>query len=367
MNNIRQFIYKSRDAIVLISGFFIENNTLHTKKGNGFFIKGHYIICPSSLILNKTVIANKILIEVPNVNGDGLSYSYNAYIIGYDGIANISILKVRNDTTPLLKICHPFLLWGKSRNSCSGDNILLIGDTVGNHHSENGICCGYVSDNRYVCPNGIITGELLLLDVKITDNNQCGLPVLDSEGNIIGMYIGKSLAISEFFMRRPVKNIIMAYQERIIKNNLNDSLKFVDSDFKYIKSWLGVKAIISCQDDYETIINSNLERQLMENNKVISRDITGYRIIDILDISPIYNKIQNGDIITHINACPLGDRKGQVSPSLVLWRVYPGDNITIMYKKQEEMFENVHQLEVQTLKLDSERDYPHNDLSYVTI
>jgi len=391
-NSLRHLIYKLRDAVVMISGHFIDDeNNLNIIKGNGFFIGGHYIICPTSLIMIKTKMVTKILIEVSNVNGDGSSYSYSAYIIGFDGLGNIAILKINNEGNPVLRVCHPYLSWGKSRNCCPGDDIIMIGDILGNHCSENGICCGYLSDNRYV--NSNIIGELLLLDIYVRENDQCGLPILDYEGKIIGMYIGNNVGISEFFMRRPLKHIVMAYH--------NIPTKFVNSDFRYIKSWLGISAIISCQDDYETIIDKNLKRTLMQNDKIlsrdiiaiiscqddyetiidknlkrtlmkndkiVSRDIIGYRILSMLNISPLYNILHEGDIITHINGCPLGDRKGQISPSLLLWRIYPGDIITVIYKKQEEKFEQVHECKINTLLLDIEYDYPHKEIiSYVTI
>jgi hypothetical protein len=362
MDNIRQLVYKCRDAVVMISGYFINEEDLIIIRGNGFFIKGHYIICPASLIMMKTRLVNKILIGVSDVNGDSLSYSYSGYIVGVDGAANIAILKIHNETIPTLRTCQPFLLWGKSRNCCSGDNILLLGDIIGNHFSENGVCCGYLSDNRYV--NGNIVGELLLLNTSITKNNQCGMPILNLEGKIIGMYINENLGLSEFFMRRPIKNIIMTYQKQIISNNTSFINKFVSSDFRYIKSWLAISAIVSSQDDYETTI----DRKLLINNKIVSRDIIGYRILSLLDISPLYNILFEGDIITHINGCPLGDRKGQISPSLILWRIYPGDTINVTYKKQQEIFEFVHQCEVKTLMLDKNYDFPHNEiLSYVTL
>jgi hypothetical protein len=80
--------------------------------------------------------------------------------------------------------------------------------------------------------------------------------------------------------------------------------------------------------------------------------------VPTLAISPVYGLIGIGDIITHINNGPLGDRKGQVSPSLLMWRIKPGDNIIIRFKKQIENFSINHQITTCTQEYPAFLDFP---------
>jgi hypothetical protein len=139
------------------------------------------------------------------VNSGGLSYSYEADIVGIDGAANISILYINmnrewNRCNPSIRVCHPFLHWGKSRNTCPGDPIILIGETsrpdnIGLSNikisgtSENGVVIGNIADNRYISYGGSIPGELILLSNVLTSGFQQGLPVITNNGTVIGMFV----------------------------------------------------------------------------------------------------------------------------------------------------------------------------------
>lgn len=332
--NIATLIYSVRDAIVTVSCHYSETNT--TKKSNGFFIKGHYIICPSEVIFNDKKLTKKILVDISNVNNSGKSYSYETELIGYDGAGNIAVLKINfekegNKNNPVLRNSHQFLPWGKSRNINQGEQIWLIGQTV--QGSENSIIDGIISDNRYVSD---IPGEMLLLSCSVPS---FGLPVITVDGDIIGMSVGKNIALSEFFMRKPVKAIIKKnYGEE------DNSVETVDGIFRVRKSFLGIFGILLSQDDYYESINFNN----------LCREIVGYKITHLNEL----REISVGDIVTQINGCPLGDRKGQISPSLVMWRLAPRTKIILTYKKQEEGFIEDHVVEVETKEYDLQYDFP---------
>ena len=395
---MRELACNLRDAVVNISTFnistfnisgdIIEEQKLNIKNGNGFFIKGHYIICPSYLILNQNnTRVDKILVDVSNVNGSGESYAYEADIVGTDGAANIGILRIAlansqnnwNKSNPPIRICHPILQWGKSRSSCPGDTILLIGNTVAPNSienlllpgAENAVAIGNISDNRYVFPDGQVPGELLLLSNIIPQGSQCGLPVITIDGTVIGMilYINSTLntniALSEFFMRRPVKALIRSYQDGFVPEHYKGFIEHIIHPLgnynKFNKAWLGIGGILMSQEDYISDIilqATNIFRVPKYQEEVSgSKDIVGYRILTIH--SELLKEIFSyGDIITHINNCPLGDRKGQISPSLVMWRVRPGDMIKIIYKKQSERFENKHEVDICTNSYDELLDFP---------
>lgn len=496
---MRELACNLRDAVVSISGQTVLTSidgteSIITHNGNGFFIKGHYIICPADLVLvspaifdkkcrnpkynqkgnednderdndtednntednnmednndkkdyfypegtdgkylNSMIRVSKILVDVSNVNGSGKSYGYVANIIGVDGAANIAVLCINMDNewnrfSPPIRTCHPFLQWGKSRSSCPGDTIIVIGNisapsTIGllpgwmneslTCHtnilqypgSENGVIIGNISDNRYVFPGGQVPGELLLLSNVIAKGFQRGLPVITMDGTIIGMtlhihssihimnnsdnitmsnynttilhnayisdertfYPTYNVALSEFFMRRPVKAIIRTYQDNCIPGHYVGFIEHVNDPignyYRFNKAWLGISGILMGQEDYNTNISvSNIMSEITKTCNITivkvpmcdggtltngpkCKELVGYRVLSVLRDSPLCGTFNVGDIITHINGCPLGDRKGQISPSLVMWRVRPGDAIFILYKKQSELFEIEHEIKV---------------------
>ena len=378
--NIYDLVCGARDAVVEISSQVItytgDKYTVKIFRGNGFFIKGHYIICPASLLLvaidDSIERATKILVGISNVNGCDKSYSYEADIIGIDGASNIGILKINmdrswNKNNPAIKPSHPFLLWGKSRNVSPGASVIVIGNIVSDDMnimaSENAVACGNIADNRYVDPTGVVSGELILLNNIVASGSQIGLPVISMDGNVIGMLLKSHYALSEFFLRRPIKGIITTYQ-----NTSQHYSAFVEAIidaagdyYRFNKSWLGLNGIIMCQDDFNTNLslelNSFTRIPILEPNE-IKKDIVGYRITFVDPNSPVINIINVGDIVTHINDCPLGDRKGQISPSLILWRIAPYNNIIINYKKQSERFLSSHQITTVTKPYPFDLDTP---------
>ena len=432
---IQEIVCNVRDAVVTISGQAIFlGELICITQGNGFFIKGHYIICTAGLVLipptllnnnnripnnqltypNDFVRMSKILVTISNVNGCGKSYSYEADIVGVDGAANIAILYINsarrwNICNPPIRSCHPFLNWGKSRNNCPGDTVILIGEISGldrigltriplNGVAENGVSIGNIADNRYVSYGGSVPGELLLLSNIIPTGLQTGLPVITTSGTVVGMYLhieattGLNIALSEFFMRRPVKALIRSFIDGSVPENYHNFVEPVsdpiNSYYRFNKAWLGLGGILMSQNDYDTTINNDLSRNPIILGSDVTdgpscKEIVGYRILAVaspivpsnsdffvpgatppdslvptLPPSPVYGLIFVGDIITHINSCPLGDRKGQISPALLMWRVCPGNTIIIRYRKQMENFEGFHELTVCAGSYEPFLDFP---------
>lgn len=415
----------------------------------------------------KTSIAYNEGISAP----PGRSYSYEADLVGVDAASNIAVLCINmthkwNRHNPPIRACHPFLQWGKSRNVSPGDTVILIGetsspDTIGinslmpniskmlTNVTENGVAIGNIADNRYVSYGGKIPGELLLLSNILTHGFQQGLPIITLNGTVIGMFLhvnslsSYNVALSEFFMRRPVKALIRSF----IDNNIPENYKgFVEaipdpigSYYRFNKGWLGLGGILINQNDYNTHIRTtkeltmqsdpqsnsiNISRYPILNNGEIThgpdcKEIIGYRILAIAGMngitgffipgllpksslsesivnsmksneieeslnensertptpkvelitpqglyfpdlisSPLCGIISIGDIITHINGCPLGDRKRQISPALVMWRVRPGNTVTLRYRKQSENFELFHEITTHTKSYEPFLDFP---------
>lgn len=347
---LRELYCNIRDAVVSISAQYNINGKIVTKKGNGFFIKNHYIICPYIIVSS----CNKILIDVSNVNNAGKSYSYEAILFGIDGIANISLLRIDkeskwNTNNPELHSTHPYLKWGKSRSSSATDTVLIIGNITKNIVSENAVLISNISDNRFIDSNGIICGELLLLSNK----SNIGCPVVTTEGKLIGMVIQDNIALSEFFIRKPVKTILSYL---ISETEKKDFIIKQDSYYKYNKSCLNLYGRLVTQDDYNTDNNNNIVE--ISNN---CKEIVGYRIMKIYEDSPLIDILSVGDIIIKINNYYLGDRKNQISPNLVLWRIKPGESIKITYLKQSESFDKEYITTVITSSYNELYDYPYSN------
>lgn len=433
---IRELACNLRDAVVAISGqiVFLDPGgipALITQRGNGFFIKGHYIICPANLVLigpktglkrlppsliqsengysNQFIRVSRILVDVSNVNGSGHSYSYEADIVGLDGAANLAVLRINptkawNINNPSIRVCHPILQWGKSRNSCSGDTVILIGNICSPASitgsdttlavAENAITLGILSDNRYVFPGGQVPGELLLLSNILPHGEQQGLPIITTHGTVIGMTVHVydsytyNIGLSEFFMRLPVKALIRSYQDKCIPERYQGFITLISDPigdyYVFNKSWIGIAGILMDAQDYDTTINITSRAPIAEGDALTHlpccKEILGYRVLAVagelptevfipgnsppnsliptLSLSPAYGIINRGDIITHLNGCPLGDRKGQISPSLVMWRIQPGAKVKISYRKQTEQFEHTHEVIVHTQSYQPFLDFP---------
>lgn len=295
VKNAATVIYNFRDAVVEIS-------TMKTTCF-GFFIKGHYLICPSSVLYEGVNVLKTVYVQVTNVNNTGKCFSYEAEVVGLDGAGGVAVLKINhekesNKGNPILKNSHQFLPWGKSRNLSQGDEVLVFCERASilhNRHSS--------ASHR---------GELLLL----SSSGETGQPVVDGDGTVVGMILSEKVALSEFFIRKPVKCLIKKHygeQDDFVKDSTPPTFR---------KSCLGIFGVLATQDD------------LIQTTP---REIIGYKVTQTLQPTVV----SEGDIVTHINGCPLGNKKGQISPSLVMWRVLPFTQIVLTYKSKSQNFKVV--------------------------
>lgn len=192
-------------------------------EGNGFFIKKHYIVAPAHLVLlppsltstvnrfpfldpsnlslgqikNQMIRASRILVSVFNVNNNGHSFVYEADLIGVDGAGDIAVLCINNNKqwnrcNPCIDKCHPFFKFGSSRRSKDGEKVYLIGDYISNSinrrlfNAVGAVSDGLLSDHRYVDYSGYGLFEAVLVSAPAYAFSS-GLPILNSQGKIIGM------------------------------------------------------------------------------------------------------------------------------------------------------------------------------------
>ena len=219
----------------------LQNVEVH---GNGFFIhKKHVIVVPAHLVLappnaslsynqlpfstngitgtvpaanppvGRTSVykgegfypANRILVDVIDVNGGKHSYTYQATILGFSGFNDLALLHIDsglpwNSRLPCIKGCHPHFRFGCSRKNKPGEVVYAVGD--GETRSLSGInnYCnalgrarshqiyeGTLSDNRHLDYAGYAQPELVAVNDLPIFGGRSGLPIIDKFGHVIGM------------------------------------------------------------------------------------------------------------------------------------------------------------------------------------
>lgn len=194
--------------------------------GNGFFIKGHYILAPASLVLlpptltaaanrwpfpqggyssdvgtgglfrNQIIRASRILVTVFNVNGKGHSFVYEADLVGVDGAGDIAVLRIAekkawNQCNPCIEKCHPYLKL-EDGTSNPGESVYVIGDFIGNvrrpgqQNSAKAISEGVLSDANHLEYAGWLLAESVLVSTNVYSRS-AGLPILNCQGDVIGI------------------------------------------------------------------------------------------------------------------------------------------------------------------------------------
>ena len=280
--------------------------------GNGFLIKGDYIVTPAQLVLmppslssvvnryplfgtnqslgvmkNQMIRASRILVSVFNVNNDGHAFVYEADLVGVDGAGDIAVLRINyrrpsNMCNPVIGKTHPVLKFGSSRKANDGDDVYLLG-SVGSTTSINNrslnqsrtfafnsvasITKGTLADHRYVDFSGWMLPECVLVTAPGQSTNP-GLPIVDVYGNVIGMqttdlqdaltYGSPALALvagpSEFFMRRVIKNLISGINN--CKQQFNCYIELISdpagSYYRYKKAYAGLGYHVATDIRYAT-------------------------------------------------------------------------------------------------------------------
>ena len=282
-------------------------------EGNGFFIKGHYIVAPAHLVLlppsltsvvnrypfmdpsdldlgvmkNQLVRASRILVSVFNVNGQGHSFVYEADLVGVDGAGDIAVLRINykkpwNMCNPCVDKCHPFLNFGSSRAAKAGEKVYLIGDYVSNvndrrmFNAVGAVSSGLLSDHRYLDYSGFMLPESVLVSANSYAFSS-GLPILDCQGRVIGMQTTDLAAVvprldllstvgfsinqaegsglvagpSEYFMRRVVKSIIKGTCSRKHNCQLERVCDPAGTFYRYLKSYAGIGYEVFTGSDYD--------------------------------------------------------------------------------------------------------------------
>ena len=284
-------------------------------EGNGFFIKGHYIVAPAHLVLlppslssvvnrfpifdpsnvtlgnfrNQLVRASRILVSVFNVNGCCHSFVYEADLLGVDGAGDIAVLRINygkqwNLCNPCVGAKHPYFKFGSSRAAKDGEKVYLIGDYISNFNDPRlfnavgAISEGLLSDHRHLEYSGWVLPETVLVSAGAYAFSS-GLPIMDCQGRVIGMQTTDLAAVSpdvfgatgvnffnfltqrlgsgfvagpsEFFMRRVVKTILKSTCSRKLNCQLRNINDPAGSFSVYSKAYAGIAYEVFTGIDYD--------------------------------------------------------------------------------------------------------------------
>ena len=213
------FVFTTQSAADITGGATLVHSDLFTQ-GNGFFIRGRYIVAPAHLVLTppsllananrypfvsasqpgpsgiyptQLVAASRILVTVNNVNGQGRSFVYEASLVGVDGSGDIAILCINfdsifNSCNPCIqKKCAPYLKFGKSCKQLCGDVVYGLGcPTSRGRFGADGVVAGEVISNSYADCTGRAQAELFVASFPVFSCSS-GLPVLDKHGSVVAM------------------------------------------------------------------------------------------------------------------------------------------------------------------------------------
>jgi hypothetical protein len=101
---------------------------------------------------------------------------------------------------PCIEKCHPFFNFGSSRGSKDGEKIYLLGDYVSNalnrrlFNAVGAVSDGLLSDHRYLDYSGFGLAEWVLVSAPAYAFS-AGLPILNCQGQVIGMQITDLAAV----------------------------------------------------------------------------------------------------------------------------------------------------------------------------
>ena len=381
-------------------------------RGNGFFIKKHYIVAPAQLLLlppsltavtrrypfvnnavfdgrmhNSMTRASRILVTVHNVNNNKHSFVYEAQLVGVDGAGDIAVLCINsnkewnscNNCNPRIEKCHPYFKFGRSTQTMIGEKVYII--------SSKSVCSiveGLLSDNSDIDSSGWILAETIAVTTSNTFSSKApGAPIVDCRGCVIGMQTtSKTCEIvrgpSECFMRHVVKTMVRGSSCDDYNVQLQVICDPIGNYYRYRKAYLGIAYEVMTGADYDittnydSVITNGAPRVRLDSNgnfltSPSCKEIIGIKVLgvaglnpnnsnnvsngayyvpgnsedialiapllDNLPVSPLIEKIQPGDIITHINSIPVGNLYRQSAPSLITWHHIYNDQLTVWYRR----------------------------------
>jgi S1-C subfamily serine protease len=181
---------------------------------------------------------------------------------------------------------------------------------------------------------------------------------------------------SQFFMKRVITALIRGSSSKYRESHLRVINDPLGCYYRYVKGYLGLAYDVFTGVMYDYTMDytsgdtqSGIPRIRLDGsgnfiNQPSCKELIGLRVLglaglnpddacgvdgglffvpggdnvvtplaDNLPVSPLLGKLEPGDVITHINGCPLGDIDSQIALSLITWRLKCGDQIEVIFRK----------------------------------
>lgn len=263
---------------IIINGNPLEQQS--SRLGSGFVYddKGH-------VITNNHVVTGVTDVEITLSNGD----VFNAKVIGTDEFNDIAVLQIIDDYSndPL----HP-IPFADSSQVKVGDQVIAIGNPFG---LSNTMTTGIISQIGRLLPNqesGFSIPNIIQTDAAINPGNSGG-PLLDRNGNLIGMNTAIESKVGEF------SGIGFA----VSSNTIKKVVPVLIEKGEYDHPWLGISG---------TTISPKLVEKLN-----LPKNFRGALINQVIEDGPaakagikdalytIDKEIASADIVTSIDNIPV--------------------------------------------------------------
>jgi S1-C subfamily serine protease len=315
---------KIKNSVVMIS---VDNKW----QGTGFFVNNEGYICTAAHVISTTVDPEKetgALIPASNVFVL-VSPSYHVYkcrVVGFDGAGDIGVIKIDendpyNKNLPKIEN-NEYLKF--SDNVKTGNLAFVLGYPLGTDISS--FSMGIIRNENFVAPSLFLPFNLVLVTTPAYQGNS-GSAIVNSNGEVVGLltfvYFSKEQTY-ESIGGGPSKDIVSFVVDSIIKGDKGNDPHFDKRTKKFKKGFLGVGAskivwfsdlpVISNKYKFPEIRPIGFRGQIEKNGK-----------------SDFSKLIKPTDIITKINGTNIGALPDQKAPGTVLWKLLPGDTVTIDY------------------------------------
>lgn len=450
-----EILFKYHDAVVAIQSMFTltdsssgdpEETKDYFLSGNGFFVQQGIIVCPASLVLipssylsdrnrypyvsntqpdptgdvpNVMTQVSRILVTVYGVDSQCDSYAYTATLVMVDGASNIAYLKINmasasNKGAVGLKKCHPYFNWGFSKNCNQGDRVFSIGSFISNVNgpydasSKNLITQGVISDNSHVDYQGWAQTELMVVDFE-TYYSKIGSPIINTEGNVVGMITGNVTGfVDPTDLRKTGQGAVFGVTELAMNYSFLTLLNIKDSKFapyfqtipdnlgtfyRYLKGYLGVAwDLVTAKTMFSTVaadgtVSINYTSGALSSGS-FNKNIVGIRVAALAGStqttnpvipgattgapytppassnSPLLNIVNPNDFITHISvgSCnksyAIGDLYNQICPTLITFAQAAGETVTLTYYTIADNYTNQNEITATLQPFPLIADYP---------
>ena len=243
-----------------------------------------------------------------------------------------------------------------------------------------------LSDHRYLDLTGYALQEMITITIASIVVSM-GAPVINQQGEVLayttygGPFLNNAGLIqimgpSTFFFERALKTIIKNHCRKECCSQLETICDPMGSYVRYLKAYAGIAYDVFLGPDYDftedfTSGGQNGPRIRLDGNGNLltsptCKQIVGLRVLGLagdnpddspaavpngfwyvpggtasvgsymaspLPVSSFLDTLLPGDVITHIDGVPLGNENKQIAPSLIMWRLRPGDTIMITFRR----------------------------------